>query len=165
MMIAHLPSGYLLGRGVGARGGLMMAALAGAVLPDLDLAWYWLVDGGRIDHHLYWFHAPGFWLVLGLAGIAACRIFAHRLLPHATLLMAGVFLHLALDSVGGGIMWAWPFGERLYSLIDVPMAHGHFILSFMLHWSFAIELSITALAAALWLRARGAPAMVLRRRV
>ena len=37
MLIAHLPSGYLLGHAARARGAAMAAALIGSVAPDFDV--------------------------------------------------------------------------------------------------------------------------------
>ena len=82
MLIAHLPSGYLLGRGAGAKGRLMAAALAGSVFPDLDMIWFHLVDHGAIHHHRYWMQAPGFWLIIAaLAGFLAWRYWQPKLFP------------------------------------------------------------------------------------
>ena len=57
MLIAHLPSGYLVGAGLRrlwpAAPGVMAAALAGSVLPDADVAYFLLIDGGRRHHHDY----------------------------------------------------------------------------------------------------------------
>ncbi|KAG1647501.1 Bicyclomycin resistance protein [Nymphon striatum] len=36
----------------------MSAAIFGAILPDLDLIWFYFVDRGAFHHHLYWVHVP-----------------------------------------------------------------------------------------------------------
>ena len=67
----------------------------------------------------------------------------------AALFLIAVLGHLILDSFAGGIMWLWPLRDHLYSLSSVPATQTHWVLSFMLHWSFLPELAITG--AALWL--------------
>ena len=48
-------------------------------------------------------------------------------------------------------MWLWPRSDHLYSLIEVPATQSHWIMSFILHWSFAAELAVIALALRLFL--------------
>ena len=154
MLIAHLPSGYLLGRGLGARGPAMAAALAGAVAPDLDMLWFAFVDGS-IHHHRFWPHIPAVWAVIAI--IALPLIAAHRRdrLAAAAAFFAAVLMHLILDTPTGGIMWLWPFSDHLFTLATVPATRSHWVLSFMLHWTFLAEIAICAAALALFLR-RGA---------
>lgn len=152
MLIAHLPSGYLLARATAAKGRLMGAALVGSVVPDLDMLWFHLVDHGPLHHHRYWVHAPGFWLILAVLALPLIRWRAPALFAPASIFLTAILLHLSLDSLGGGIMWGWPFSTRLHQLVTVPATHSHWVLSFLLHWTFLAELGITALAAFLWLK-------------
>ncbi|TKW68005.1 MAG: metal-dependent hydrolase [Paracoccus denitrificans] len=152
MLIAHLPSGYLLGRAAAARGLAMGAALLGSVAPDFDMLWFHLVDQRQTHHHEYWPHVPGFWLIVALLVLPVLRLAAPRLLRPAILFLAAVFLHLVLDTLVGGIMWLWPFDDRLITLTVVPARHDHWIISFMMHWSFLAEIAITA--AGIWLLMR-----------
>ena len=155
MILAHLPSGYLLARGFGARRGpLLWAALAGAVAPDLDMLWFHLVDQGAIHHHRYWVHAPGFWALTGLVALPLLRWLRPVLLAPAAMFLAGVFLHLLLDTLVGGIMWGWPVSTRLFQLAEVPATQSHWVLSFLLHWSFLAEIGLILWAALLFLTAR-----------
>jgi hypothetical protein len=67
MLIAHLPSGYVLGRLMPRQGAAVMgAALIGAMLPDLDMIWFHFVDAGKWHHHVYWPHLPWVWAVAAL---------------------------------------------------------------------------------------------------
>lgn len=154
MLIAHLPSGYLLGRTAGVRGAAMKAALIGSVAPDFDMLWFHLVDHGRVLHHEYITHIPGCWLIATLLVLALTRWLAPMRLIVAAMFFTGVFLHLALDTLVGGIMWLWPFDDRLISLAVVPARFDHWVTSFMLHWSFLVEIAITLLAGWLLLRDR-----------
>ena len=151
MFIAHLPSGYLLGRwirpivgdGRNARG-LMAAALLGSVLPDFDLGWFYTVDARQHLHHSYWTHLPIFWLVVALVGAGIVRPFDRRRLGPWLVLMAGVGLHLILDSVAGGIRWAAPWSAHEFRLVDVPARHGWWVWNFVLHPSFLLEIALLA---------------------
>ncbi|MFT4151432.1 MAG: metal-dependent hydrolase, partial [Paracoccaceae bacterium] len=145
MILAHLPSGYLVGRAFGLRkGAVMWAALAGSVFPDLDMLRFHLIDGGRVNHHYYWTHIPAVWAIVAAVTLPLIAWRARGWLPAAAAFSAGVFVHLVLDSLGGGIMWLWPSDRRLLHLIEVPPAHGHWVLSFLLHWSVLAELAIIA---------------------
>ena len=56
-------------------------------------------------------------------------------------------------------MWLWPFSDRLITLAVVPARYDHWVISFILHWSFLAEIAITLLAAGvLWPNRRGASA-------
>ena len=55
-------------------------------------------------------------------------------------------IHLALDSLVGGILWLYPFNSTAYTLIIVPARFGHWVLNFVFHWTFIIELGIVVLA-------------------
>lgn len=150
MLTAHLPSGYILARGLRRRlpwqsPWLMPAALIGAVLPDLDMLWFQFIDHGRWHHHRYWPHIPLVWLVIALVSLP----FLTHGRATALVFFAAIFLHLMLDTISGGILWAWPFSDRLFSLVTVPPHQANWVLSFVLHWTFALELGLWAVA--LWL--------------
>ncbi|MEM7440904.1 MAG: hypothetical protein AAF393_14995, partial [Pseudomonadota bacterium] len=70
------------------------------------------------------------------------------------LFLAGIALHCLLDTLTGGIMWAWPISGDLINLITVPATQSHWLLSFLVHWTFLAELAISAVAGALLWRAR-----------
>lgn len=152
MLMAHLPSGYDAGRlapeGVPAA---MPVALVASVLPDVDMLWFNFVDHGRVHHHLYWTHVPAFWAALALPVLAL--LWGTRWRGTAILFFAVIALHPLMDTVGGGIVWFWPFSDRLVTLVEVPATQSHWVLSFLLHWTFLLELAIWGAAIWLW-RAR-----------
>ncbi len=151
MLTAHLPSGYIAGR-LAPRGipAAMPVALVASVLPDLDMIWFHFVDHGAIHHHRYWVHIPAFWAAV--AALALPLLARRGLLSTGLLFFAVIAVHLVLDSIGGGIMWGAPFDTRLHALVEVPADNGHWIASFILHWTFLAELVIWVWAIALWRR-------------
>ncbi|WP_405117514.1 metal-dependent hydrolase [Phaeobacter sp. BS23] len=151
MLTAHLPSGYVLARLVPEGHGLLLpAALIGAVLPDFDMLWFHFVDHGSIHHHRYWVHIPAFWAMIAVPVLVGLACFARSLLAPAGIFFAALFLHMVLDTIGGGILWGAPFSDHLYTLVHVPATQSHWVLSFLLHWTFILELGIWALALYLW---------------
>lgn len=154
MLTAHLPSGYVAGRLAGKASPpiplAMPVALVASVLPDFDMIWFHLIDRGTVHHHRYWVHIPAFWAAV--AALALPVLWRSRWRATGLLFFAVIFLHLVLDTIGGGILWAAPFSDRLFSLLIVPPDHGHWIASFLLHWSFALELAIWVWAFVLWRR-------------
>lgn len=151
MLIAHLPSGYLLGRSLGARGPVMAAALTGAVAPDLDMLWFTFVDSS-IHHHRFWPHIPAIWAGIALIALPVIATRRRHWLAAAATFFAAVLMHLILDTLTGGIMWLWPFSDHLFTLVTVPATHSHWILSFMLHWTFLAEIALCIAALMLFLR-------------
>ncbi|GHC45751.1 metal-dependent hydrolase [Neogemmobacter tilapiae] len=153
MILAHLPAGYLTGRAMGARRGLVLwAALLGGVFPDFDMFWFHLVDQGSVHHHRYPVHIPGFWALVALIALPLIRLMRPALFAPACAFLAAIAVHLVLDSVGGGILWLWPFNDQLYSLIKVPATQSHWVLSFIFHWSFLAEIAIVGSAVWVWLK-------------
>jgi inner membrane protein len=151
MLTAHLPSGYLLARGV-ARPvpWLMPAALVGAVLPDLDMIWFHFVDMGSVHHHMYWPHIPLVWAGIAAVTLPVLRAFA--LASTGVVFFAAILLHLILDTIAGGVLWAYPVSDTLFFLVTVPATQSHWILSFMVHWTFRLEIAVWLLAGILWVR-------------
>lgn len=158
MITAHLPAGYLLGRAAlrytPPRPWVMTAALVGAVLPDLDLIWFYIIDNRAVHHHTYWVHKPFFWLILAVVTQLVLRRIKPDWLPVSRTFFASVALHLLLDTVAGDIAWAWPFSDRFFALVTVPATYDHYIVSFVLHWTFLLEIAIWVTAASLYWRDR-----------
>ena len=146
MITAHIPSGYILARSLGAKGAAVIAAIAGATFPDLDLLWFYLIDDRAFHHHKYWVHAPAFVLLVSACLISALRIATPRHTLVGIAFALGWCLHVILDSPVGGTMWFWPFDDTIFTLVTVPATQSHWLLSFILHWSFLAEVGIWSLA-------------------
>ena len=156
MFLAHLPAGYLVARRLAPRLApdppqarrLMAVCLVASVLPDIDLLYFYLVDGRQTLHHDYWTHVPAFWLLATGAAVALFRLaLAPVPWPAVAGLLAGVFLHLALDTVTGGIAWLYPYRTGAIVLIEVPARFDWWVWNFVLHWSFLLEIAILVWAA------------------
>lgn len=153
MFIGHAPAGYLLGAalqrhssaGAGANT-ILAACVVGSVIPDLDLLWFYLVDDRQVVHHAYWPHLPAFWLAVAIVAVPAARAFGR--LPATAAFFAGVLAHLLLDGVAGGIRWLAPFSDVEFVLFQVPSHYGWWVLNFVLHWSFALEVALVGAALA-----------------
>ena len=157
MFIAHLPAGYLTAAtaqrfGLWSRG-LMLSCLAGAHIPDIDLAYGYLVDDGRLHHHLYWTHYPIFWLVLLLLSTLAWWRARRKSWAIALFFFCGsAFIHLLLDAIAGDIPLLAPWSMRLYSCVEVGTRFEPWWLNFLMHWTFVLELALCAAAAAIFMR-------------
>ncbi|WP_415403878.1 metal-dependent hydrolase [Tateyamaria sp. SN3-11] len=149
--MGHLPAGYLaacsLERSFTRDTVIWWAMLAGAVLLDIDMFWFALVDQGTVHHHTYPTHNPALWAVTALFGLAV----SSRLL---TGLGAGAVLHVALDSIAGAVTWGFAEVSWTGPLVEVPATQSHWILSFLLHWTFAVELVICCMALVVFWRRR-----------
>jgi len=156
MLIAHLPAGYLLARRLAPRLAagpadvrrLMAVGLVASVFPDIDLVYFYLIDGRQTLHHDYWTHIPAFWPAATLAA-AALLWLARMGIPWREFLvfLAGILLHLVLDTPAGGILWGWPVSLHRFMLVEVPARFDWWVWSFVLHWTFLAELGIVAWAA------------------
>jgi inner membrane protein len=141
MLTAHLPAGYCLSRLIGTTGrGAVAVTLIFSVLPDFDLIWFYWVDGRSIHHHRYWVHIPAFWLIAG--ALAAVLFWRTRFRHLVFIALAAILLHLVLDSLVGGILWLAPFDDTLYHLVEVQPGGYHWLLTFVLHWTFLAEIAI-----------------------
>lgn len=158
MLIGHLPAGYLsatplldrLGVPERQRRMLLGAALAGSVVPDLDLLYFYTL-GGDVHHHALVPHWPLFWIVLTAVGLAAASLWKSRFLALGASFAGGAaLLHLALDSIAGAVRWGAPFSTIETTLVEVPARHGWWVLSMATHWTFAVEVALTMTAFIVW---------------
>jgi inner membrane protein len=167
VFLAHVPAGYLAATAIlrgqplapRARRRLLAWGMFAAVMPDLDLLWFYLVDERRQVHHAYLPHLPLAWVpVLAVAAVALAAARARRPAWLALALgAAGVASHLVLDTVAGGIRWRWPFSDAEFVLAHVPARFDPWVLNFVLHWTFALEIAIVAAAAWVAWRRRAVP--------
>lgn len=158
MITAHLPSGYVLYHSLPSvhrqAPWVFAAAILGAILPDLDLFWFYFVDDRAFHHHRYWVHAPAFWAFIAIVTLPLIAWLKPHLNRAATVFFLALFVHVFLVSLVGDIMWLWPVSNEMYAVFSVSPTHENWILSFLLHWSFGFALAIWATALALFLKRR-----------
>lgn len=147
MFIGHLPGAYLIFRATAPNLGKLAftAAMIGAVAPDIDILWFYLVDDRGHHHHSYLIHRPIIWMGFLLAGLLL-RPWAAKSGTFLTFFGAGGLVHLMLDSITGAVAWLWPFSDATYPLVTLQATHSHWILSFLNHWTFKVEILITMVA-------------------
>lgn len=163
MLIAHLPAGYLIAKLTQRTGrfltkGEFIATLIGAVIPDIDMIWFWTVDHRQHHHHGYITHWPSFWLMVFLVGLAITLLLSKRAwISVMCLFFFGTMSHMVLDSVAAPIMWLAPLSDNWFELSHVPAsAHGA-TYALLTHWTFGVELAICLTAAVVFYRKRRLP--------
>ncbi|MEH6565278.1 MAG: metal-dependent hydrolase [Halopseudomonas sp.] len=159
MFIGHLPAGYVVARlllprfastGVTARY-FMLAGMLGAIAPDLDMFYFYLVDNRQHHHHTYWPHYPVIWFSL----LSAASLWFSLARVRAGAALALIFavngcLHMLLDSIVGDVWWFAPWIDQPFVLFTVQAVYTPWWLNFFLHWSFALELAVWGWAIFLW---------------
>lgn len=101
---------------------LLFWAMFWGFAPDLDEFWFFFKNrsllvapaGVKTNHHYYFSHAPVLWLAGGL--LIYFFVSADFWKAFGLLVWLGSWSHFVLDSVENGIMWLWPFNNRLYGL-------------------------------------------------
>ncbi len=155
MFIGHLPSTYLAFKLAAPRSlsnAAFKAGMLGAVLPDIDMLWFYVVDNRGHHHHEYFTHRPAVWL--GLLILCALLMWSTRTrhAPAGIALCAGALTHMVFDSIAGSIGWLWPLSDAAFPLVIVQPTHSHWILSFLAHWTFKVEIAVMVVAAIVYLR-------------
>ena len=152
MITAHAPSGYVLGRLWPKAPLVLPAALIGGVLPDLDMIWFYFIDDRAFHHHRYWVHAPAFWAMIAVAVLPGVALWFRTYMSAALAFFTALLMHICLDTLAGDIMWQWPFSTEFTHFVTIPATYDWWVLNFVLHWVFALELAIWVTAFWLWKR-------------
>lgn len=149
MFLAHTPVGYLssklLAKVVGADQRttqlMLFWGMLASIIPDFDLFYFYLIDGRAHVHHSYWTHIPLFWCVVFIPLVAIAYVFSQkRLMLVFSVSFLNVMLHLVLDTMAGGILWLYPLVTKYYLLVVVPSVYDWWVMNFIFHWTFAVEL-------------------------
>lgn len=130
---------------------VVLAGVVGAIVPDLDMFYFYLIDNRQTHHHKYISHWPILWLAALTVSYLLCRYAKDKKIPFLAVVFGlGGMLHIVLDSVVGDIWWFAPLLDEPYSMFTVPARFHPWWLSFILHWSFVMELVILGWAAVLY---------------
>lgn len=102
---------------------LMVLGTTVAILPDLDLLPHFMSQGSvklraHISHRGYLTHLPLLWCLAGLAisvfGSTATTIYL------GLVIWLSSWSHFLCDSLGGRILWLWPFSTKGSGLFVFP---------------------------------------------
>lgn len=159
MFIGHLPAGYVsvkllykqfANTGVAARY-FVLAGMIGAVAPDLDMFYFYLIDNRQNHHHTYWPHFPALWLAFLVASSTWFICTTKKAGASLALIfsMSGI-VHMLLDSIVGDVWWFAPLIDKSYAIFTVEAIYEPWWLNFILHWSFALEILAFVWAYCLW---------------
>ncbi len=61
---------------------------------------------------------------------------------------------MSLDSVASGIKWLYPVDPSYFGIWRIPSIHDWWVTNYLFHWTFLIELMITATAAVVFFKDR-----------
>lgn len=109
---------------------LLALGIISALLPDIDMLWFGInrLLGSRQHDHRSFTHYP----LLYMPAIGAVYALFGGLI--ASVVAAGVALHLIHDTIGlgHGIAWLAPFSYRKYRILPVPPGDGRWIRNYYL---------------------------------
>lgn len=154
MLIAHLPAGYLLTRFIQKTTGTnkhMRTGLVASVLPDIDMLYFNFISNSQ-SHHEFITHTPMFWFFMMFFSLGPASIFIKddrkydKVFMILVIFFANIFLHMLLDSFAAPIRWLYPIYNYSFELIHVPAKYDWWVCSFVLHWSFLVEIGIVLVA-------------------
>lgn len=155
MLIAHISTGYIVAKAFKQKKkSVIISSLVFSVWPDLGLVYFYLFDRSIIHRHFF----PHLPVVMVLAFLITLPLyymkFFAKMRIYYVLFFVNWLLHLVLDTFTERIFWLYPLSNHGFQLIEIPAVYSHWVISFVLHWSFVVELAIVALALILFLRAR-----------
>lgn len=159
MIVGHLPAGYLVSELLVKHvptlnlkeAHVVSAGMLGAVAPDVDLLYFYLIDNRQHHHHLYYPHLPVVWAVL--LGLSVGWLLFSRRKTLAVLAFAfslNGMIHMVLDTIAGDIWWLKPWVDLPFVLVTVPARFQPWWLNFVLHWTFMLDLVVLLLAGLVW---------------
>jgi len=129
-----------------------ISSLVFSVLPDLGLIYFYFFNS-TISHRQFFPHLPIVMLATLIITIPLYRLkFFEKMRVYYVIFFVNWFVHLVIDTFTERIHWLYPFRDEGIMLIEIPARYSHWIISFVLHWSFLLELAIIAVALALLFR-------------
>ena len=156
MLIAHMPAGYIVAKAAKQeKKSVVLSSLIFSIWPDLGLIYFYFFDNTSTFHRHHFPHLP---IVMAIAFIATLPLYFWKPFKkfqiYYLLFFINWLIHLVLDTFTERIFWLYPFSNEGFRLIEIPAVFHHWIISFVLHWTFAVELAIVAIALILFVRTR-----------
>lgn len=164
MILGHLPAGYIISTRLLERERdmnyrvqrrLLIWGMLCSVLPDFDMAYFYLVDHRQHLHHGYWTHLPVFWC--GIAFIFYVYALLRKKRVFRLVTVFGFFNitgHLLLDTITGKIRWFYPLSDMDVVFFYVPARYGWWVWNFIFHWTFLFETALIIYAVYLFVQRR-----------
>jgi len=154
MLIAHIPSGYIVAKAFKQeKKPIVISSLIFSMWPDLGLVYFYLFDSSIIHRHFF----PHLPIIMASAFLVTLPLyymkFFEKMKIYYVLFFVNWLVHMILDSFTERIFWLYPLSNHGFQLIEIPAVFSHWIISFVLHWSFVVELAIVSFALILFLRA------------
>jgi len=155
MLIAHIPAGYIVAKTFKQeKKSLIVSSLIFSVWPDLGLIYFYFFDNATSHRH-YFPHLPIVMIMIFILTVPLYHMkFFEKMKMYYVLFFVNWLMHLILDTFTERIFWLYPFSDEGFMLIEIPAVYNHWIISFILHWSFAVELAIVAFALILFFKAK-----------
>ena len=159
MFIGHLPAGYITSKLLYPRfssqdvasSHFIWAGLLGAITPDLDMVYFYLIDHRQHHHHTYITHYPIIWVILLFLSIMSFKVARNIYVSSLAAIFAlNGLIHMVLDSIVGDVWWFAPLESKPFAFFTVPALYKPWWLNFIFHWSFALELAVLMWALYLW---------------
>ena len=137
----------------------MVTGLVASIFPDIDLFYSYFITSHRVKHHDYWTHIPLFWVAVAAISTLFIKISGKRGLSiYLWVGFSNVMLHMMMDSIAAEIKWLYPFSNWELNLVKIPAIHHWWVLNFVLHWTFGLEILIIVIAAFVWIKDQRQPA-------
>lgn len=117
-----------------------------AILPDVDAAYFYLVDA-TIRHRQHITHSLIFYLLIWLL-FYIIGFFKKKQLFKSIgfVIFTGGFSHLILDSTTTGVPWLYPISSRTWGLLLIPWLNFNFIYDHLFLFTLSIEIFVFLLA-------------------
>ena len=158
MFVGHLPAGYILTKKLQKSfnySKYLWIGLLGGIFPDLDIIYFYLIDHRQTLHHLYWIHIPFYWNLISMIFFIVVYLTKNKNLKWVgVVFFSGIFLHLLLDTIVGGISWLYPLSNKSFFIFDVPAVYDWWVYNFVFHWTFLFEVTAIILAVFLLIKSR-----------
>jgi inner membrane protein len=129
------------------------AGMFGAIAPDIDMIYFYVVANREKHHHLYFPHFPVVWFCLLIVTYGWVTISERKTYASIAFIFSlNGLVHMILDSVAGDIWWFAPWSNVPFSMFTVSARYETWWLNFLLHWTFLIEILVFVVAAVLFQR-------------
>lgn len=95
---------------------LFFLSLFGGIFPDIDLIYYYL-SSASFSHHEIFTHSLLFYIIICGTVFFIGWLLKKRIVCYSSVIFfASILTHFIVDSIGGGIVWLYPFSKSLFGM-------------------------------------------------